>query len=242
MKRALLLASLVSTAVLATPSADAESLRPAGAPTPGIYVRFVKYGGGTSDVGSCAPSASTIIVSEQNSISRWSAWHPVQSMKFDIEQTLNIGSQTTGAGAGKVTFNPLSITMQASSLDATLVDMASSGTALCEADLLLVSAQGPTELFSMRLAAVKTVAFAPDSSGHSTTTATFEYGGLIVVNQSVKADGTAGKAVGKGWNRVRNSNRSRVARRRAPPGPRAPHRAPPHPARGLARVGPFGTL
>ena len=25
---------------------------------------------------------------------------------FDIEQTLNIGSQATGAGAGKVTFNP----------------------------------------------------------------------------------------------------------------------------------------
>jgi len=31
---------------------------------------------------------------------------------FDIEQTLNIGSQSTGAGAGagKVTFNPFSIT------------------------------------------------------------------------------------------------------------------------------------
>jgi bacteriocin-like protein len=29
---------------------------------------------------------------------------------FDIEQTLNIGSQSNGAGAGKVTFNPFSIT------------------------------------------------------------------------------------------------------------------------------------
>jgi hypothetical protein len=28
----------------------------------------------------------------------------------DIEQTLNIGSQSSGAGAGKVTFNPFSIT------------------------------------------------------------------------------------------------------------------------------------
>jgi bacteriocin-like protein len=28
---------------------------------------------------------------------------------FDIEQTLNIGSQSTGAGAGKVTFNPFQV-------------------------------------------------------------------------------------------------------------------------------------
>ncbi len=29
---------------------------------------------------------------------------------FDIEQVLNIGSQSSGSGAGKVTFNPFSIT------------------------------------------------------------------------------------------------------------------------------------
>ncbi len=29
---------------------------------------------------------------------------------FDIEQTANIGSQSSGAGAGKVTFNPFEIT------------------------------------------------------------------------------------------------------------------------------------
>jgi bacteriocin-like protein len=29
---------------------------------------------------------------------------------FDIEQVPNIGSQSSGAGAGKVTFNPFSIT------------------------------------------------------------------------------------------------------------------------------------
>ena len=30
-------------------------------------------------------------------------------LSFDIEQVLNIGSQSSGAGAGKVTFNPFSI-------------------------------------------------------------------------------------------------------------------------------------
>jgi bacteriocin-like protein len=35
-----------------------------------------------------------------------SAIFEVKDFSFDIEQTLNIGSQSSGAGAGKVTFNP----------------------------------------------------------------------------------------------------------------------------------------
>jgi len=34
----------------------------------------------------------------------------VEDYSFDIEQVLNIGSQSSGAGAGKITFNPFSIT------------------------------------------------------------------------------------------------------------------------------------
>lgn len=30
----------------------------------------------------------------------------IKDYSFDIEQTLNIGSASSGAGAGKVTFNP----------------------------------------------------------------------------------------------------------------------------------------
>ncbi len=33
----------------------------------------------------------------------------VEDYSFDVEQVLNIGSQSSGAGAGKVTFNPFSI-------------------------------------------------------------------------------------------------------------------------------------
>ncbi len=33
----------------------------------------------------------------------------VDDYSFDIEQVLSIGSQSTGAGAGKVTFNPFSV-------------------------------------------------------------------------------------------------------------------------------------
>ena len=34
----------------------------------------------------------------------------VEDYSFDVEQTLNIGSQSSGAGAGRITFNPFSIT------------------------------------------------------------------------------------------------------------------------------------
>ena len=34
----------------------------------------------------------------------------VEDYSFDIEQALNIGSQSSGSGAGKVMFNPFSIT------------------------------------------------------------------------------------------------------------------------------------
>jgi type VI secretion system Hcp family effector len=33
----------------------------------------------------------------------------IEDFSFDVEQTLNIGSQSSGAGAGKVTFNPFTI-------------------------------------------------------------------------------------------------------------------------------------
>jgi len=35
---------------------------------------------------------------------------PTPMPSFDIEQILSIGSQSTGAGAGRVAFNPFSIT------------------------------------------------------------------------------------------------------------------------------------
>ena len=201
MKRAIL-AGVVSTIVFAAPIADALTLTPSQAP-PGIYIRFLKYGG-TAGVGACPATAATTVISEQNSGNRFAAWNPVQKFSFDIEQTLNIGSQSTGVGAGKVTFNPLSISMAPSSLDSTLTDMAESGTPFCEADLLVVGAQGATELFSMRLAAVKTVSFSGTASGQAPTTFTFEYGGLVVVNHSYTATGAAGKSTGRGWDRTRN--------------------------------------
>ena len=51
----------------------------------------------------------------------------VTDFGFDIEQTLNVGSQSSGAGAGKVTFNPFTITRKADSSSPTLFRQVLSG-------------------------------------------------------------------------------------------------------------------
>src|SRR3954451_9579978 len=69
----------------------------------------------------------------------------IEDFSFDIEQTLNIGSQSTGAGAGKVTFNPFSITRKIDKSSPTFFQMACSGTAFKQVVLgLRKSAVGET--------------------------------------------------------------------------------------------------
>jgi hypothetical protein len=53
---------------------------------------------------SSAPTKDALSEQELNEVSGG-----LEDISFDIEQVLNIGSQSSGAGAGKVTFNPFSI-------------------------------------------------------------------------------------------------------------------------------------
>ncbi len=52
----------------------------------------------------------------------------VEEFNFDIEQTLNIGSQSRGTGAGKVTFNRFTITRKIDQSSPVFFQMACSGT------------------------------------------------------------------------------------------------------------------
>ncbi len=94
----------------------------------GAYLWFLKYDGTLLD------SESQIDVSKQRKPPEI-AFPPndnvfeIESYSFDIAQSLNIGSQSTGAGAGKVTFNPFSITRKTDRASPVLFQMACSGTA-----------------------------------------------------------------------------------------------------------------
>ncbi len=133
----------------------------------------------------------------------------IEDFSFDIEQTLNIGSQSTGAGAGKVTFNPFSINRKIDISSPTLFQMACSGTPFKQVTLWLrKSSGGQTSgqiflVFNFKLVAVKTIAWSYDDESPKEAM-TFEYGGLQVFYSQQKPDGSMLTPIPSGWNRVKN--------------------------------------
>jgi type VI secretion system Hcp family effector len=127
----------------------------------------------------------------------------------DVDQTLNIGAQSSGTGAGKITFNPFKITRKTDKASPTLFQMACSGTAFQSVAVVLRRSAGGSApavaflKFTFKLVAVKTISWAYENAD-ATELVTFEYGGLVIEYFPQKADGTMGSKVLDGWNRVKN--------------------------------------
>jgi type VI secretion system secreted protein Hcp len=134
----------------------------------------------------------------------------IEDYSFDVEQTLNIGSQSTGAGAGKITFNPFSITRKIDLQSPTFFNMACSGTAFKFVTLgMRKSGGGLTSgliflRFDFKLVAVKTISWAHDDESPKETI-TLEYGALWVsYNQQAASGAMSLPMVQQGWSRVTN--------------------------------------
>ncbi len=133
----------------------------------------------------------------------------VEDYSFDIEQTLGIGSQSTGAGAGKVTFNPFSITRKVDKSSPIFFQNACSGKAFKSVFLGMRKSAGNDAtgvfflVFQFKLVAVKTVGWAHDDEAPKETV-TFEYGGLLVKYGQQNANGQIAGVIPGGWNRVKN--------------------------------------
>jgi type VI secretion system Hcp family effector len=132
----------------------------------------------------------------------------VASFTFDIAQTLNLGSSSSGAGAGKVTFNPFSITRKVDKASPLLFEMACSGTPFESVVLALrrsSATPGSAVIFlryDFKLVAVKTISWS--SGGDAPMEAvTFEYGGLQVRYAPQTALGGLATPVEGGWNRIK---------------------------------------
>jgi type VI secretion system secreted protein Hcp len=137
----------------------------------------------------------------------------VEDYSFDIEQQLNIGSQSTGAGAGKITFNPFSITRKIDKSSPLFFQMACAGTPFQTVYLCLRKSAGSAAgdqssgliflRFDFKLVAIKTISWSHDDESPKETM-TFEYGGLQVRYSQQLANGQMQPPIAQGWNRVKN--------------------------------------
>ena len=154
----------------------------------------------------------------------------IDDFSFDIEQVLNIGSQSSGAGAGKVTFNPFQVTRKTDRASPVFFMMCCAGQHFSQVSLCLrragggagtaggtaTAGQGSATMssgttflrFDFALVAVKTISWSGSDGDESPKEeVTFEYGALMVQYIQQAATGAAqGAAVSGSWNRVYNNN------------------------------------
>ncbi|KQQ45242.1 hypothetical protein ASF58_19615 [Methylobacterium sp. Leaf125] len=155
-----------------------------------LYVRFTGYDGN--------------ILKGDNGTAQW---FEVSGVDFGSDQSLSIGSQSTGAGAGKISFSPLSFAL-ASSAGATQLDaFLAKGTPFKTVELVSYGsspnkgAPQAVSLFTFKLAAVKSDVIDVVTGLHKLN---FDYGGLVSKAVSVNADGSFSNDVSLGWNGIKN--------------------------------------
>jgi type VI secretion system secreted protein Hcp len=133
----------------------------------------------------------------------------IESFGFGIEQIVTIGSQSSGAGAGKVTFNEFTIDRKIDISSPLLYKMACSGKSFKRVSLGFRKATGGTTSglfflrFDFKLVAVKTISWSHDDESPKESMA-FMYGGLIMRYTQQLASGKLNPAIPGGWNRVKN--------------------------------------
>jgi type VI protein secretion system component Hcp len=168
-----------------------------------MFVQFTPYNGGSVPVGD----------SQDQTFNGAQGWFVVKSFSFGATQVLNIGSQSSGAGAGKVSFSPLNLQKSVNSLSPTLFQYAAAGTPYEFVTLVLrTSANGSTAAatfpylkVTFKLVAVNTINWSvPSNASDCSEAVGFEYGGTVLTYTSTQADGTAGSTVTGGWNVVKN--------------------------------------
>ena len=133
----------------------------------------------------------------------------VDTYGFDIEQTINMGSQSSGAGAGKVQFNAFSITRKVDLASPMFFQMACQGKTFKKVSLGMRKSSGTESSgtfflrFDFKLVAVKTMSWSHGDESPSEEMK-FEYGALQLHYAQQKADGTFTVITPGGWNKIKN--------------------------------------
>ncbi len=159
------------------------------------------------------------VASAQSSIAKLSCSGATSDLAVNISyynigltNTLNIGSQSSGAGAGKVTFMPGVLHASLSNFD-TFAKLASAGTSLGTCTLRATTRTGSTLELELTPVVVKSV-YAVVGEGDPGTNARetayteldIEYGALRVKTSTGSDNGGTGSPTSGGWNRVTNTS------------------------------------
>jgi type VI secretion system secreted protein Hcp len=133
----------------------------------------------------------------------------VDDYGFTVEQTLNIGSQGGGSGAGKVTFQDFTINRSVDKSSPHLFTHTCAGKPFKDVRLgLRKSAGGDMSgiifvVFCFKLAAIKSIGWS-HSDESPKEALTISYGGLQIFYRPQNPDGTLSDEIAGGWNGVRN--------------------------------------
>ena len=137
----------------------------------------------------------------------------ISEFSFGAENTINISSATTGAGAGKATFKEFTVKKMVDNGSPKLLVTLGAGGHYKIVQLFLRksgakkgSTGGAYLVFAFGMVAVKSLEWS-GSSGDDVPTETviFEYGELYVGYKPQKEDGSLGKLESGGWSKIKNS-------------------------------------
>lgn len=132
----------------------------------------------------------------------------VSYFTFGLLNQDSIGSSSSGAGAGKVTFQPLEVHAALSTFGS-LVSTASDGTHLESCSLTTRLADGTRATFLFKLLAIQSLTVVASSTGNRTepaqyTDIKFLYGAVQVTGAGGTDDGGS-TVLPPGWNQVTNT-------------------------------------
>ena len=136
----------------------------------------------------------------------------VSYFTFGVAEPTSTGSSTSGAGAGKVTFQPFDVHAALSTFGS-LVDPASEGTHIVSCTLTTTFSDGTQATFVFRELAIQSLTAVASMTGNRTdparyTDVQFVYASIEVKDAGGSDDG--GTTLPDGWNRISNSSGSSV--------------------------------
>jgi type VI protein secretion system component Hcp len=133
----------------------------------------------------------------------------ISSYNLGLTQTLNIGSQSSGSGAGKVVLQPLDVHASIAQFSQ-LFRAATIGSSLGTCKLTVNGNDGASVVFEFKLVAVKSLTVEAasgnrkDEEAAAYTDIQLQYGAIDVLSTPGKDDGGT-TPISAGWNQITNS-------------------------------------